>query len=104
MTQEVYTQLTDDVMNIIRQELEDDPEFQKDFEDDLEVQFRKLPKCESTILVLQGIKGFSKYCKTREAVRPLLANEAIHDIIECVRHYKESWFSPRLKYFALQAQ
>lgn len=100
MTQEEYLQLTDDVMNIIKKELEIDPAFQKDFEDDLEEQFRKLPQHENTILVLTGIRGFADYCETNQSIKPYLSDHAIHDVIECIRHYKEAWFSPRLKMFA----
>lgn len=100
MTQEEYLRLTDDVMDIIKKELEDDPELQKEFEDDLEKEFRRLPQHENTILALQGIKGFADYCKVEKDPSQYLIGYALHDIIECIRHYKEAWFCPKLNRFA----
>lgn len=102
MKKQEYNQLVDKVVNLIKGAIGED-EKMKHFsglwkESDL----RELPKHKETIRTLKGIIGFHQYLITESDAIPrsdFLFN-ALHDVYECKKNYKEKWYSPRLSRFA----
>lgn len=100
MEKEEYKQLTAEVMQAIKKAMAGDDDLKETFANGLELEFWALPMQNETILTLQGIYGFLRHCDDTRTPRTMFVNNALHDLRECVDHYTETWFAPRLSRFA----
>lgn len=100
-----YENLRKEVIQLLGTSIEevykDDKEDIYNIDDNLLYPFTQLPNCESTVWVLEGIKGFYNHLTNDEQFNhSQFVHNSIHDIAECIHNGNEAWFCPRLIRFA----
>lgn len=101
MTEKEYYNLKEEALKLIFAAMEDRDELMEPFEM-AAFDIRELPYHEEIVITLMGIIGSHRYLKDKKGndINGDFLINAIHDVYECIRHYDESWYSPRLSRYA----
>ena len=111
MKKQDFTSLRQKAIKLVTTSLEirykDDDEYINDIQDVMLHDFNKLPEHPEILRTINGIIGFNKFLKgTNERLidkqfdHAKFLTNSLHDIAECLKNYKEPWFSPRLSRFS----
>lgn len=98
MKKQEYNDLKEKAIGLIFDAMEGREELMYPFEPAI-FELRELPYNKEIAKTMKGIIGFHIYLNEKKLEYNDFLFNALHDVYECIRNYKEDWYSPRLSRF-----